>query len=475
MHMRFITAVIAATVLAPATFAQILPGHAVATVIVTSLGSEMYDIDMQAGTATALTLSPALAAENVNCVLMTSPVTGFVGTNPASPATGNVYSIVITGGIVTETLLNTTATVGGNVAQMVEANGRLYFITQTSGVLGTLQSVPVGGGPVAIDLDLAALGAANLANACTAIGTKVYIATFNSGSAATAVNPGEVFEFDTVANTGRLVTTLPAGGYVSGTTTFSPGIVNMIPDTQIPGLLVLEGVYNDLIRVDPVNNTVVSAVWTGVLSTAGALQSATVNSFQYDPVARDFIIGTRNGAIERWVGTQQARQMITGVGSSATLTSNSVTGLAYIPFGSGIDESYGTGCPGNDNWTPTDSSFGAPIAGDPNFKLAVYSVNPGDPVLLLLDFQNVAIGSIPLPFDMTPIGAPGCQLLTGNLATRLALTTGSGSGNGRGVVPLPLPNSVLGLQLYRQWVELQLTPTNGLGLVTSNARRMVVQ
>lgn len=240
--------------------------------------------------------------------------------------------------------------------------------------------------------------------------------------------------------------------------------------------MALQGVYDDLIVVDPIAGTVISQNWPGLMNAAGTgLASATVNSFAFDPVAQDFVIGTRNGAIERWVGSQVARQIITGVGTNPTLTSNSVTGLAYMPFGSGSDTSYGAGCAGNDGWIPTDSSFGAPIAGDPNFKLGLFTINGGDPVLLLMDFQNTAIGAAPLPLDLAPFGAPGCRLLTGNLLTQLVLTTGTGSGAGRAVKPLPIPAFAVGFTLYRQWVELQLTPTNALGMVVSNARQMTVQ
>src|SRR5689334_20043704 len=84
--------------LATPCFAQILPGHSIATVAVTGLPGEMYDIDHQAGTATLLTISSTLATQVPNCVLMTNPVTGYVGAN----TTGNVFSITVASGIVTE-------------------------------------------------------------------------------------------------------------------------------------------------------------------------------------------------------------------------------------------------------------------------------------------------------------------------------------------------------------------------------------
>jgi hypothetical protein len=449
-----------------------LPGHSIATVTITGQPGEIYDIDHQAGTATLLTIGTALSGGGPNCVLMTNIVTGFVGTN----ATGNVYSIVVVNNTVTETLLNTTPTAGANVAQLAIVGNDLYFTTQTAGVGGTLQRVSTSGGPVTALLDIATLGATGLANACAVIGTKVFVATFDSSPANTAPSPGELIEYDTATNTGRLVLRLPPGGFAPLGNPWNTGIVNMHEDPLQPGILVLQGVYGDLLHIDPVAGTVVSAVWTGQLNAAGSgLASGTVNSAAFDPIAADWIVGTRYGSIEVWVHHQQAEQKIVGVGSNPTATANSITGLYYFPAGPGIDVSYGAGCPGNDGWTPTDSSFGAPYAGNASFRLALFSANPGDLAVLLVDFQNTVFGGVPLPIDLGVIGAPGCSLRTGNAITMFAVTSGTGSGGGRAIIPVALPASFAGLTIYRQWAELQVTPTNALGIVGSNARQMTVQ
>lgn len=463
---------LAAVLLASSSLAQILPGHSVATVAVTSLPGEMYDIDHDLGTVTALTISPTLAAEVPNCVLMTSPVTGFVGTNTV----GNVYSILIAGNIVTETLLNTTATAGANVAEMTIVGGDLYFCTQTAGAVGTLQSVPLGGGPVTARLDLATVGATGLANAVTSIGTKVYVATFNSSPVASATSPGELVEYDTATNMGRLVMTLPPGGFQPNAAPWNTGVVNAEPDPMVPGNVMLQGVYGDLLSIDPVAGAVTSQVWTGLYNAGGnALASGTVNSFSWDPVAQDWVVGSRSGSIERWVHNQQADNKILGVGSSATVTQNSVTGIHYMPHASGVDTSYGAGCAGNDNWIPTDSSFGPPIGGNSSFRFGLFAATPGDPVILAMSFQNVVFSGLPLPIDGTAFGAPGCFLRTDSMATRFAVATGTGPGQGQVTLPLAIPTNAVGITLYRQWIELQATPVNSLGIVVSNARQMTIQ
>ena len=52
----------------------------------------------------------------------------------------------------------------------------------------------------------------------------------------------------------------------------------------------------------------------------------------------------------------------------------------------------------------------------------------------------------------------------------------SGSGNGAGSVSVtfPLPASTLGATLYAQWLNLD-TKANAMGVVVSNARKIIVK
>jgi hypothetical protein len=206
------------------------------------------------------------------------------------------------------------------------------------------------------------------------------------------------------------------------------------------------------------------------------LASASVNSFDWDPVTQDWIIGTRYGFMEVWVHAQQARKKIGGVGSNATATANSIAGIAHAPRTAGLDTSYGAGCQGYLSWEPTDSSFGAPSAGNNSFRLGLFSAEGGTAVILLIGLNNTQFGTVPLPFDLAPLGlTPNCFLRTDILLAIAAVTSGTGAGEGQAVIPLPIPVSAMGGSFYRQWVALQLTPTNPAGLVVSNARKVTVQ
>ena len=461
---------IAGLLLASAVAAQVQPGQSVATVInATTTQGEMFFLDHQTRTVKQLTLSTALATDRPNCVLMTTPVTGFVGTNPLPANTpANVYAITIAGTTVTETKLNTTATAGGNAAQIAPVGSTLYFTTQNAtGAGGILQSVPVAGGPVTSVLDLTTLtGYVGLCNACCAIGTKVYTASFDSGT--TAVT-GCVTVHDTVANTHAVLAQLPKGKGPSGTSFLNPGIVYMY---AVANKLHLIGVYGDKLVMDAATGAVDSHEFTGGISGTTSTINLT-NSGAHDAATGDVIAGSRDGACDRWAGNGSAEKTILGVGSSATPTSNSVTGMAHFAATTtATDTHIGDGCRGSGGMQATDAAAGLPSAGNANYALALYAGTGGDGVICFL-----AVGDQKPPLDLGGLGMTGCNLHLSGIAASIAGTlTGTGNGTGTLTVPLPLPASAAGFTLYRQWAEVQLgTKSNPLGVVMSNARRMAIK
>jgi hypothetical protein len=247
----------------------------------------------------------------------------------------------------------------------------------------------------------------------------------------------------------------------------------MRPDPLRPGVLVLLGVYGDLLYINPTTATVVRHDWTGTKNPGGnALASGVVNAFAWDSVAQDWVVATRYGALEHWVHEQQAEKKIIGIGSHATPTSNSMTAIHYSPFDSGGDVSYGPGCQGNGTWEPTDSSIGQPIAGNSAFRLGLFAADGGDVLLALIGLSNTNFGAIPLPFDLAGIGAtPNCFLRTDIVITLVGVATGTGPGEGQLTIGLPIPPDLSGARIFRQWVALQVNATNPAGVVVSNARQ----
>jgi len=469
--------------MAPFSAAQILPGHSIHTVSISAAAGEIYDVDHQTQKATKLTIPSIFATDVPNTVLMTSNVTGYIGTNivTTSGSTASIYSITVTNNTVAlqnnGKPLNTGATAGNNLAQLAILNSRIYFCTQnSSGTGGVIQSIPQSGGAVTTELDIGSVQAVNLANALAIIGNVVYVATWDVST--TTTNGGELVAYDTSSKKGALVMQLPRGKYApTATTTYGCGIVCMHPYPEVAGQLALCGVYGDLLIVDPdqkngyQNPKVVSHLFTGSTNTAGNGVYNYTNSFSYDPTGKDWVVGTRDGYIDRWVDGHSAEKVVPGVGSNATPTANSVNGSHYFPVSKNHDQTIGAGCPGQ-GFTPTDVSLGAAVSPNPNFKFALFSGNGGAKYLLALGIQNKVSGGQTLPWRL-----PGTQcflrmdplviLAAGNLG-------GTGAGLGTAVVPVPIPSNVpTGVTLYRQWaMDLGTTPA---AFVLSNAREIKFQ
>lgn len=459
--------------LGPAAFAQIPPGQSIATMANTGNppSADLFRIDHAKAVAVRLQISSALRAARANTVLMLAPSFGFVGTvgNTTTGAPGDVYRITISGDKVTETKLNTTPLKGSNTAQFVMVSGRLYFTTQRGRTGGSLQSMSLGGGAVTEELDLSTVGATELANAVAAIGTKVYVATFNSSS--TPTRTGEIVVYDTVTKKGSLLMRLPRGKrQFSATGFFNTGIVNM---HARGGLLYLLGVYGDLLVVDPAAKKVLRHDFTAPRTSPTLTGFNLVNSFAWDTDRDDWIVGSRDAHVERIVDGNAAEGTN---GHSAEkivklAAAGSVNGLHHFPAGNrGKDRHIGAGCPGKGGFTLTDASFGLPTLGNAGFAIGLYSGTGGAPYAVVVGARQTP------PIDLAPIGmTPACYLRTTLVATVSGTLTGSGNGNGKAKIPLPIPNdpTAKGAKITRQAAEVQLTgKTNALGVVVSNAREM---
>ena len=91
---------------------------------------------------------------------------------------------------------------------------------------------------------------------------------------------------------------------------------------------------------------------------------------------------------------------------------------------------------------------------------------PGAPALLFTGTKNTYWGGIPLPFDLAPLGAPGCRILCSAMLAQPART----GVTGKTALQWSLPKtpSMVGATFFHQWLVFDLK-ANGLGLVTSNA------
>jgi hypothetical protein len=121
---------------------------------------------------------------------------------------------------------------------------------------------------------------------------------------------------------------------------------------------------------------------------------------------------------------------------------------------------FGAGCPGS-NGVPLHQATGTPETG----FIATYGLTRGpvDSVgVLMLGASADNWNGIPLPFDLTPLGYPGCTLYT---AVALGLSAEiDGSGTASVPLPIPLANALVGNHVYSQYLVL-----DGATLRFSNA------
>lgn len=126
----------------------------------------------------------------------------------------------------------------------------------------------------------------------------------------------------------------------------------------------------------------------------------------------------------------------------------------------------GAGCAGSAG-IPTHTANGTPEIG----QSVNYAVGNAPPVALavaLFGFDNVSWNGAPLPFDLAPIGAPGCRLRVNGVISEPRITNIAGAA----VATIAFPNdpSLIGAQLFTQYLVVD-APANALGLTFSAAMR----
>jgi len=120
---------------------------------------------------------------------------------------------------------------------------------------------------------------------------------------------------------------------------------------------------------------------------------------------------------------------------------------------------YGTG-PG----TPLLSYRGLPALGqslDVNLNFALAPV----PATLFLGLSDSSWAKLPLPFDLTPLGAKGCLLYCSSLLNFTQTTNRSGGATVQ--IGIPKDPVLTGARLFNQWLVVD-PKANALKLVTTN-------
>jgi hypothetical protein len=139
--------------------------------------------------------------------------------------------------------------------------------------------------------------------------------------------------------------------------------------------------------------------------------------------------------------------------------------------------SFGTACPGKDGLPPVIGAPVAPARGAAGFAVEVTNVPPGTVVVGIVGGNDQNLSGIPLPFDLAPLGAPGCALRTDILALQAGVAAGAPAPRGSGVASIgwPIPNdaSLLGGTLFFQMLVLDAGANPG-GISASAGLKAVI-
>ena len=145
----------------------------------------------------------------------------------------------------------------------------------------------------------------------------------------------------------------------------------------------------------------------------------------------------------------------------------------YGPVTPGTGLAFGAGCPGSagsPRLSPREGMvpwLGSPLVMD--LTEIGSSTTANLPSLLLGDSRS-QWGSIQLPFDLTPLGMPGCTLLA---APQVAVLLRNAGGIANYALQIPAAPSLLGATFYAQGVVTDAS-ANPLGLTVSNAYQLAI-
>lgn len=131
------------------------------------------------------------------------------------------------------------------------------------------------------------------------------------------------------------------------------------------------------------------------------------------------------------------------------------------------------GCRGSNNTSPNFlvRPYEVPLLGS-TFVAEFQAAPANSAVFALLGLsRTMAGGNLPLPFDLAPLGAPGCLLEVDPVSVQLLFTGALGQASWS--LPLPYLPALLGIVFHQQGLALD-AGANALGLAASNSGSGIV-
>jgi hypothetical protein len=147
---------------------------------------------------------------------------------------------------------------------------------------------------------------------------------------------------------------------------------------------------------------------------------------------------------------------------------------AFSLTGSSVDNGGASGCQAlNGTRAATHTALVQPPGGSATLTGNSFVIAGNLPALLTIGTSATSFGGVPLPFDLTAAGAPGCFLRNDILTVVGALTTPGTNGAAVVVLPLPPDPTLGGVVFFSQYLFIDPT-ANALGVFTTNGRRNTI-
>lgn len=257
----------------------------------------------------------------------------------------------------------------------------------------------------------------------------VYVSTAGSG------NPTPLVEWNLTTNTQRTV-----GSYSD---------MRSIAVDPTGSELTIGTTNGDLVRVAVGSGAILDIVPTGL----GPLTAVGYTRFR-----------TRlwTDGVELWSELANLAPLYTSPTGIADFAVATATGASATPFGGGC------GVGDTVQWTAS----GSPTLGNASFELGLANAPATTAALFLLGTSRTqwAANNSSLPFDLGPLGAPGCELLAAPQVSRFAAIGTNGSTDV--AIPIPASATFAGLELAAQFFVAD--PSLPLGAATTEAVAIVI-
>lgn len=155
-------------------------------------------------------------------------------------------------------------------------------------------------------------------------------------------------------------------------------------------------------------------------------------------------------------------------GSSSLNDTWTYDGTTWSGVPAAATSTFGVGCPGS-NGTPVLAPLNLPTLGA-NFLVQASNLPTTGTTLNIgfFGFSRTSWGFIPLPYDLSPQGMPGCSMLVSPPPPGVILGSSSATGQCVWSQPVPLAPFLVGTELYFQALIPDALAGNPLGAIVTN-------